>query len=95
MSKGDGSSGGSNVGVVVLIVALLLAVPCCGGLALFGAGFFFTAVDVSPPPAIHSQKMPAVVVEPQTLSLEPAVTTEPESAPPVTTDTVPATSPAP
>ena len=82
MSKGDGSPGGSNVGVVVLIVALLLAVPCCGGLALFGAGFFFTAVSVSSPPpeAVESMPMPAEIALPAPLVPESGVTSEPESA---------------
>jgi hypothetical protein len=85
MSKGDGSSGGSNVGVVVLIVALLLAVPCCGGLALFGAGFFFHAVDVSSPPAMQT------VPPPEPLAPEPATIAEPQSLPPSATESEPAT----
>jgi hypothetical protein len=82
MSQDGGKSSGSNAGVVILIAILLLTIGCCGGLALF-AGFFYTAVEVSPPPAVmHDMAVPVEAV--------PTEQTDPEPALPESTDNSPA-----
>jgi hypothetical protein len=55
---GDERSSGSNAGVVIVIVLSVLALFCCGGVALLGAGVFAFRVAgpvhdvqmVGPPP---------------------------------------------
>jgi hypothetical protein len=87
MSQDGGKSSGSNAGVVILIAILLLTIGCCGGLALF-AGFFYTAVEVSPPPAVrHESAMPVEAIPAETIAPEPAL---PEPALPESTDNSPA-----
>jgi hypothetical protein len=107
MSKADGSSGSGNAGVVIVIVFLVLGVFCCGGIALFGAGFFFTAIDASgpqpqPPTVVNSMPMPAELMPREPLPPDPAVTeppakTDPESPPsgPSATESELATPPSP
>src|SRR5688572_24779276 len=81
MSDKDSRSGG-NAGVVILIAALVLAVPCCGGLALVGAALFGirTSVRSAPPqmlaparplPAPQAMPLPAPA-EPLNAEIEPA-----------------------
>jgi hypothetical protein len=99
MSKGDGSSGGGSAGVVVVIVVLLLGVLCCGGIGLFGAGFIFTAIDVSapapqPPAVVDSMPPPVELMPIEPVPLEPAIAGEPESQVP-SPETQPLTSPVP
>jgi hypothetical protein len=82
MSDKDSRSG-SNAGVVILIAALVLAVPCCGGLALVGAALFGirTSVRSAPPqmlaparplPAPQARPLPVPASEPLTVETEPA-----------------------
>jgi hypothetical protein len=49
----DDRSSGSNAGVVIIVALLVLAVPCCGGVALLGLGVFSyrAAARPVPPPA--------------------------------------------
>lgn len=50
---GDERSSGSNAGLVILIALLVLALPCCGGVALLGLGVFsFRSVAAPAPPEI-------------------------------------------
>ena len=72
MNKPSDNSG-SNTGLVIGIVALVLALPCCGGLVLVGAallGFGFRSLE-RPRPA-----QPQVIVQPAPPVAPPAV--EPE-----------------
>lgn len=67
---GDERSSGSNAGIVILIALVVLAVPCCGGLALFGLGAF-TFRSVGPPIApVEVQMAPPVIFE-ESLDLQP------------------------
>jgi hypothetical protein len=86
MSDNDSRSGG-NAGVVILIAALVLAVPCCGGLALVGAALFGvrTSVRSAPPPMLAPVRpLPAPQVmpmpAPEPLTEETPLTGETESA---------------
>jgi hypothetical protein len=45
---GDDRSSGSNAGVVIIVALLVLAVPCCGGVALLSV-FSYRSVEVAPP----------------------------------------------
>jgi hypothetical protein len=72
--RSDGS--GSNTGLVVAIVVLLMAVPCCGGLALVGAALLgFSALDRPGPPPVMVQPAPA---QPPPVAVSPA---QPEPPP--------------
>lgn len=68
---GDERSSGSNAGAVILIALLVLALPCCGGVALLGLGVFsFRAAAVpaaQPPPPV--QAAPPLIVD--EMKLEP------------------------
>jgi hypothetical protein len=41
--------GGSNMGVIIAIVLLVLSLPCCAGLLLLGGLLFFRADRTQPP----------------------------------------------
>ena len=91
---GDERSSGSNAGVVIIIALLVLALPCCGGVALLGLGVFsFRSLSrpVAPPPPPVQAAPPMfqdeMKFEPiQEVPLEPAATAPadalPQEAPP-------------
>jgi cytochrome c-type biogenesis protein CcmH/NrfG len=63
---GDDRSRGSNAGVVILIAILVLALPCCGGVALVGLGLFgarSVSVQQQPPPPTMQPMGPPTMQE--------------------------------
>ena len=74
---------GSNVGVVIVVALLVLAVPCCGGLAVLGLGLFGVRSVARPAPVIA----PPIQVQPApapTINEEaPPAVAAPELAPPI------------
>ena len=62
MSSAEGRSG-SNAGVVILVVCLLLGLPCLAGVGLLLAGMFFAWSEASPAP----MSAPTMMVEPSEL----------------------------
>jgi hypothetical protein len=77
---GDERSSGSNAGVVIVIALLVLALPCCGGVALLGLGVFSlrsVSRPAAPPPPTMQAPPPIfqdeIKLEPiQEMPLEPA-----------------------
>ena len=57
MKEEPSDRSGSNAGLVIGIVVLLLAIPCCGGLALVGAALIGYRSQERPP-------QPPVIVQP-------------------------------
>jgi hypothetical protein len=80
----DERSSGSNAGVVILIALLVLAVPCCGGVALLGLGVFSFRAASAPAnagPVTFEDNQPIVVDETGTVVLpEPSVSDGPSEA---------------
>jgi hypothetical protein len=74
---GDDRSSGSNAGVVIIVALLVLALPCCGGVALLGLGVFSFRAAAVPNPR------PPVMVAPPPMAtdaiMEPVA---PDEAPP-------------
>jgi hypothetical protein len=84
---GDDRSSGSNAGVVIIVALLVLALPCCGGVALLGLGVFsFRAaavpnvrppVMVAPPPMATDAKVESIEPEPAPPTEPPSLDTPP------------------
>ena len=81
-------SSGSNAGVVILIVVLLLGLPCVGGLVLLGAGVFYASVSPrpAPPPAPQVQLVPPTMQPAPTFELPPTTFPSEDAPPPAAPD---------
>ena len=49
---------GSNAGIVILIVCLLLGLPCLAGVVAVGGALFFIGVKSSPPTQVATTSRP-------------------------------------
>jgi hypothetical protein len=83
---GDDRSSGSNAGVVIIVALLVLALPCCGGVALLGLGVFsFRAASIPAQQPVMIAPMPmdakmAPMLPPDIAPLEPLPTELPTDA---------------